>query len=157
MVSHFSGADVYAIDPLIPYDDNDLQSNVIKRYTTRRNLAKDEVSVGWARALAADQVARGSACRYHMVKEFSTVAANSIPGKIDFAFIDGLHTYEGVVADIAAYYPRMARGGVLMFNDYGFWTGVTRAVDEFVAREGLSLVVGARGVPPGHSNAAVVL
>ena len=35
----------------------------------------------------------------------------------------------------------MATGGVMILNDYGsaHYPGVTRAVDEFVAREGLRL------------------
>ena len=90
-------------------------------------------------SLAADQFVRAG-CRYHMLRTFSTEAAAALPA-VDFVFIDGLHTYEGVVADIDAYYPKMAAGGVMIFNDYGsaHYPGVTRAVDEFVAREGLRL------------------
>lgn len=160
MASRFAGAEIYVADPLVPYDANDGTSGEILRFAARNKLESEEVSLGWARALAADQAANvASGCRYHMIRQFSTDAAGLIPGPIDFAFIDGLHTYEGVVADIAAYAPRMAPGGVMIFNDYGSHkhTGVMRAVDEFVARAGLDLVVGAAGVPPGHSNAGVVV
>jgi predicted O-methyltransferase YrrM len=47
----------------------------------------------------------------------------------DFIFIDADHRYEAVRADIQAYRPLLAPGGILAGHDY-HWTGVKRAVDE---------------------------
>lgn len=67
--------------------------------------------------------------------------------KLDFAFLDGDHTYEAVKKDIESWWPYVASGGVLCGHDYGhtrckkgLW-GVDRAVDEFAEREGLPLTV----------------
>ena len=62
---------------------------------------------------------------------------------LDFAYIDGDHSYEGVKKDIEAYWAKIRSGGVLAGHDYNpNWEsleGIIRAVDEFVAREGLEL------------------
>ncbi len=65
---------------------------------------------------------------------------------LDFVFIDADHSYEGCAADIAAWAPQIRPGGLLCGHDYqnpGFpQFGVTRAVDEFVSRHGLTLELG---------------
>jgi ubiquinone/menaquinone biosynthesis C-methylase UbiE len=55
----------------------------------------------------------------------------------DWMYIDGDHTYEGVVKDLAAAHRVLKRGGHLMCNDYTNWDcgsaqpyGVARAVNE---------------------------
>lgn len=50
-------------------------------------------------------------------------------GEIDFLMLDGDHSYEAVKADIAAWLPKMKKGGVISGDDY-LWPGVKRAVDE---------------------------
>lgn len=51
---------------------------------------------------------------------------------LDFVFIDAAHDYDNVVADIAAWRPKVKPGGVLAGHDYtGYWPGVVRAVDDF--------------------------
>lgn len=49
--------------------------------------------------------------------------------KINFLMIDGDHSYEACKADIAAWLPHMAEGGVISGDDY-LWPGVTQAVQE---------------------------
>lgn len=52
---------------------------------------------------------------------------------IDVLFIDGDHTYEGCKADIDAWYPHMAKDGVMLFHDCDATSpGVVQAVEEFV-------------------------
>ena len=55
--------------------------------------------------------------------------------KIRLLFVDGLHTYEAVKADIDDWVPRVIPGGVIVFDDYfplGDHPGVKQAVDELV-------------------------
>ncbi len=67
--------------------------------------------------------------------------------------------YEGVAADILAWGRKLRTGGSFIFNDYKheWFPEVTRAVDDFVQAKGLKLIVGSFGVPPGLTNAAVIL
>lgn len=54
--------------------------------------------------------------------------------RINVLFIDGDHSYEGCKADINAWYPHMAKDGVMLFHDHdGTSPGVVKAVAEFVA------------------------
>ena len=56
-------------------------------------------------------------------------------GSLDFVFIDANHLYEYVRDDIAAWTPKVRRGGLVIGHDYNYpvkmhtW-GVKRAVDE---------------------------
>lgn len=78
--------------------------------------------------------------RRYVVRQASPGAAERFSdSSLDFVFIDGNHLYENVVADIAAWWPKVKRGGLLIGHDYavygdadGKW-GVKRAVDEFVS------------------------
>lgn len=53
-------------------------------------------------------------------------------GQFDMIFIDAMHTYEEVKADIQRWYPRVKAGGIFACHDYGHhdFEGVKRAVDE---------------------------
>ena len=67
-----------------------------------------------------------------MVSDSVAAAGKVKDGYLDFVFIDGDHSYEGVARDIAAWLPKVKPGGWLMGHDYGNKPdgGVKRAVDE---------------------------
>lgn len=50
--------------------------------------------------------------------------------RVDFALIDGDHTYEAVTADLTAVAPHMSLGGLIFIDDLDV-EGIRRAVDEF--------------------------
>ena len=75
--------------------------------------------------------------RFNNVKRFvgtsEEAALNSaVQGQFDFVFLDAMHTYEDVKADIERWWPRVRSGGVMAFHDYGHhdFPGVKQAVDE---------------------------
>ena len=54
-------------------------------------------------------------------------------GSYDFLFIDGDHSYEGCSADIANWYPRLARNGHMLFHDSWLGApGVQDAIADFI-------------------------
>jgi predicted O-methyltransferase YrrM len=68
--------------------------------------------------------------------------------EFDAVYLDAAHDYDSVVADLAAWYPLVKSGGILAGHDYLNGTcaegwpadfGVKQAVDEFAAREGLTI------------------
>lgn len=56
---------------------------------------------------------------------------------LDFAYVDGDHSFEGVSTDLRTLVPLLRPGGILAGDDYGvsgWWDqGVTRAVDAWIA------------------------
>jgi len=67
-----------------------------------------------------------------------TASKNFGDGSIDWVFIDGDHSYEGVKADIEAWWPKVRLGGLFSGHDYGKpRMGVRRAVTEFALVKGL--------------------
>lgn len=73
--------------------------------------------------------------RYSNVSEFigtSEAAAQFLHDDYDFIFLDAMHTYGDVKADIERWWPRVREGGTMAFHDYGHehFPGVKQAVDE---------------------------
>ena len=62
-----------------------------------------------------------------------------LPELLDFVFIDANHNYEEVKKDVEHWYPQLKSGGILSGHDYPT-NSVSRAVDEFVANNGLKLL-----------------
>lgn len=81
-------------------------------------------------AFAADR-------RRVMVSDSVAAAERIALGVLDFALIDGDHTYPGVKRDLEAWVPRVREGGMVILHDLdhprdlrGLW-GVRRAAEEF--------------------------
>lgn len=131
-----------AIDPFIGgYDNKDSMSI---------RLRETNASVDWANALL--HTMREFGCRFKLLHGYSADMVKFFsPGTFDCVYIDGDHTYAGVVLDIKLWAPIVRPGGMIMFDDYGdgaaaSFPGVVQAVDEFVQLNKLQLMKLARGV-----------
>jgi len=85
----------------------------------------------------------------HAEASLAAVRAHFGAGPVDFAFIDGDHTYEGVRQDVAMYSPLVREGGIVAFHDIlpQEWSPVTQVhrvwnelkrdneVEEFIDRD----------------------
>jgi len=49
--------------------------------------------------------------------------------------------YTSTKLELEHLYPRLSSGGVLIIDDYGHWQGARQAVDEYLAENGLSLLL----------------
>jgi hypothetical protein len=83
-----------------------------------------------------------------VLRHASPGAALELPA-LDWAYIDGDHTYEGARADLGAFWSLIREGGFLAGDDYGvkgWWNhGVTRAVDEFCSAQACeSTIIGSQ-------------
>jgi len=63
-------------------------------------------------------------------KESAQAAAHFEDESVDFAFIDANHAKPHVLADCAAWLPKIKIGGMLSGHDYGEPCGVKEAIDE---------------------------
>lgn len=74
-----------------------------------------------------------------LVRESSLTALPKFKdGNFDLLFLDGNHKYEFVIKELELGWDCLRPGGILCGDDYA-WKGVQSAVDEFVARNHLSL------------------
>ena len=67
------------------------------------------------------------------IRESSTLVACEVTGSyFPFVFLDASHLYHHIKADIAAWLPKVRKGGILAGHDYAVprWPGVKQAVDE---------------------------
>lgn len=69
------------------------------------------------------------------VEETLQVEAN-LPQSIAVLRLD-TDFYESTRKELDVLYPRLARGGVMMVDDYGYWRGSRQAVDEYFASMGV--------------------
>lgn len=57
--------------------------------------------------------------RATIIRRYSTDAANlHQDGSLDFVYIDGNHSIDNVIADLAAWTPKVRTGGLIMGHDY---------------------------------------
>ena len=70
----------------------------------------------------------------------SELAAEVCLNQLDFLFIDGDHSYEGVKMDFDIWFPKLKSGGVIAMHDIEWAEGVKRVVAEdvrpHISREG---------------------
>jgi predicted O-methyltransferase YrrM len=83
----------------------------------------------------------GVETRITLLQGLSTAMARLIPESVDFAFIDGDHTYEGLSTDWAIVAPRVVPGGLVCLHDTAIpatgWPthAATRYFEEAIRRD----------------------
>lgn len=89
--------------------------------------------------------------RFMIHKTTSEKAATGFEDQsLDMTFIDGDHTYEMVKQDIKLWPPKIRKGGLIIFHDYGGrYRGVSKAVNREFGQQNLIL--------PGNRVCGVVL
>ena len=85
---------------------------------------------------SAMHVTRAYMKRRRVLFRESTDAARLIEDEsLDFVFIDGDHSFDGTLADIEAWWPKVKVGGIVSGHDYGeghdLGYGVAKAVETF--------------------------
>ncbi|SHH17575.1 Methyltransferase domain-containing protein [Cognatiyoonia sediminum] len=123
---------LYLIDPWAVQDDAAGGASLAgAQDKARMDRIHDHVAEKFAQQIASGSVS--------ILRDFSVPALATFDGgAIDFAYVDGDHTYEGVLSDLEALHPKLKVGGVVMMDDYhqrGWWgDGVIRALNTFVGR-----------------------
>jgi predicted O-methyltransferase YrrM len=85
----------------------------------RGHLYSFEINREWAEV--AERNIRSVSERVTLTRgTFEDHVATIVPGKIDLAFVDGIHTYEFVIRQFDVLRPLMTRGGIIIFDDIDF-------------------------------------
>ncbi len=118
----------YGVDPyLYNYDPNDSFSADVAAYSSAEGQKNFDYLYQWVKnyRLAPYQQ------RSQLIREKSVNASLLFDDdSLDCIFIDGDHRYEAVLQDLAAWYPKLKPGCMMLGDDY-WMDNVARAVDEF--------------------------
>jgi hypothetical protein len=68
----------------------------------------------------------------------------SFGGPFDMILIDGSHTYRDVESDSANALRYLRPGGTVFWHDYGYFLGVSKAVDELARDHSIAVIKGTR-------------
>jgi hypothetical protein len=116
--------------------ENDVAPSGQKAEVLLKNLAKDEQNHIWAFA-PLDKVRSNvesvgyPADKIKFVKgKVEDTIPGTIPEKIALLRLD-TDWYESTKHELLHLYPLLVSGGVLILDDYGYWAGARKAVDEF--------------------------
>lgn len=91
-----------------------------------------------AQALSLTQYPEG---RIHLIPgRVEETLAQSAPDRIAILRLD-TDWYQSTQHEMEVLYPRMSRGGVLIVDDYGHWQGARRAIDEYITKYGIRMLL----------------
>jgi hypothetical protein len=137
ILSTWGGTKLYSVDPWMTFPDH--------IYPDAGNVSQSQHDV--FRREALDSL-RPFGHRSEVMQCTSKEAVKYFQdGQLDFVYLDAKHHYAGIKEDIALWYPKVRKGGVLSGHDYldgevpGGCFGVKSAVDECVHRNGLPLII----------------
>lgn len=103
------------VDPYVAYDDGGIQ------------ITQEKLDAQFA--AAQENISEFD--RATIVKEYSDKVASFVEEDLlDYIFIDGDHSYDGVLKDLENFYSKVKTGGIFAGHDYSL-KGVRDALDEF--------------------------
>lgn len=119
LLKSFPGLELLCIDPFQSYEEHESEM-------TAARLRECE-------AIATARLEPFGA-RAKLIKLTSVEAAEMVPDQsLDFVFIDAVHSYEAVLEDLHAWFPKVRVGGIVSGHDYS-WPGVREALEEFLLK-----------------------
>jgi len=126
-----SPSKLHLIDPWSHQDREDYQEDRANLSQEGHNANYAQVVKRFAPAIKEQKVL--------LHRAFSSMTASAFDdGSLDWVYIDGLHTYEGVRDDLHDYQSKVKSGGFILGHDYtnnvgvASHYGVVEAVNEFV-------------------------
>jgi hypothetical protein len=126
--------------------DEDISYSGDKAYEEFQKMEAGAGGSGWCLASIEEVVhnvlATGyekSLVRFIKGKVEDTIPSE-IPKKIALLRLD-TDWYESTKHELEHLYPLLASGGVLIIDDYGYWEGSKKAVDEYLAKNDINLLL----------------
>ena len=126
---------LFSIDPYKHFDP--------KEYLDISNVPQFEQDINYE---TAKENLQELGLRSKLIRLTSTEAATTISNhSLDFVYLDGNHSYKGLMEDLNTWYPKIKKGGYLSGHDYINHVDafadfeVKKAVDEFAKKHNLEL------------------
>lgn len=124
--SHVNNVRLYAVDPYVPYDE--------QNKTLSQNLEVGDVENFFRTVNQCDICV-------NLFKETSESTINSwenwVGGTLDMILVDGNHSYSHALFDLTAWWDKLKPGGTMLLHDLsGRFPGVIRAAQEFENKVG---------------------
>jgi predicted O-methyltransferase YrrM len=93
---------------------------------------------------------------YQVFGDSATFDYEPYVNSCSLVFVDGSHAYDYAISDTLAAMSIVEPGGIIVWHDYGIWSGVTQALEELESKEklglrnikGTSLVFWKKGIQP---------
>lgn len=95
--------------------------------STHQEATEKDIYKEWQENLAGSQ-------RVQAMRMTTLDAAEALQFKVDMVFVDAEHTYESVSDDLAAWEPKVKKGGLMCGHDWNFPSVRLAVVDYFVPR-----------------------
>lgn len=137
--------DTFAGMPPPTEEDKNYSEETAASMLQKESDVKEE-SVVWAYSNLAEVKANISQVAYpaaniHYIEGdvLQTIPAND-PGQIALLRLD-TDWYESTKHEMIHLYPKLISSGVLIIDDYGYWKGSRKAVDEYMAANQVSLLL----------------
>lgn len=125
LVRNLPDLHLHSIDPYCEY--RDWNGTIVAERTDVYNLAMDRM--------------RPYSDRFTMHKKLSSECVSDFEdNSLDFIFVDGIHTYDGVKEDCLNYYSKVKPGGIFSGHDFSMIPDVNRAVNEFASSLGKQIM-----------------
>lgn len=130
LLDELSPSHLYLIDPWAVQEDEAGGASL----AGAQDKSKMDVIHEHVQSTFAAQIAKGT---LSIIRDFSVPALQTFEdSSIDFIYLDGDHSFDGVLSDLKAAHAKLRVGGVVMLDDYhqkGWWgDGVIRALNTFV-------------------------
>jgi predicted O-methyltransferase YrrM len=89
------------------------------------HLYSFEINDEWAQV--AERAIAEISDRFTLIRGAFEDHVDDIPGPIDMALVDGIHTYDFVMKQWQILQPRMSPGGLVLFDDISYGQGMREA------------------------------
>jgi len=132
--------DTFAGLPIPSSEDVDLHGNSAEEHWER--VRTDQGSSDWCKCgleqVRANLLSTGyEPTKVHFVEgTVQDTIPQSAPDQIALLRLD-TDWYDSTVHELTHLYPRLSPGGILIIDDYGYWRGARKAVDEYLGDSGI--------------------
>ena len=110
-------------------EDKDKEHNLVWAYSTLETVQKTMALTTYPKTLI------------HYVKgKVEDTIPSHLPDKIALLRLD-TDWYESTKHELDHLFPRLIRNGVLIIDDYGFWKGARKAVDEYLGEHNIRMLL----------------